>query len=73
MGNPKRGTVFTHKHMLALEQGYWVPISHNSPKAECRVTCVRKGFVYYTYNDGSAKGSWWTPLETWLADYGTAK
>lgn len=64
--NPKRGTVFTHKQMLAPG----APISHSSPKAECRVTAVRKGFVYYTYNDGSAKGSWYTPLSTWLENYG---
>jgi len=64
--SPKRGTVFTHKSMLAPN----APISRTSPKAECRVTCVRKGFVYYTYNDGSAKGSWYTPLSKWLEEYG---
>ena len=63
---PKRGTLFTHKHMLAPD----APISRNSPKAVCRVTTVRKGFVYYTYDDGSTKGSWYTPIVTWLADYG---
>lgn len=46
------------------------PISRNSPKAICRITAVRKGLVYFTYDDGSFNGSWFTALNNWMADYG---
>lgn len=66
MVEPKKGVTFTHKTFLAM---------HNSPrgqKARMRVTSVRKGNVYYTYDtELEDKGAFYLPTDVWMERYGS--
>jgi hypothetical protein len=62
MSNPTKGTVFTHASYRDL----------NDPTslALMKVTCVRKGQVYFTYaHSTSTKGAFTLPLETFNERY----
>ena len=63
---PRPGMVFTHARLLDLD----APVRDRVP-AQCRITAVRAGWVYYTYASSPInKGHFKVDVREWMDTYG---
>lgn len=71
MTAPAPGVTFTHTHIIDPD---WRPrpgqtYTRDAPNARCRVTSVRRGYVYWTYDVPREGGRLIMSLDTWQRLY----